>query len=204
MRRYLEKYRQVLVTNYREFVLVGYDAEGAAEPLESYSLAADRDRFWSLAASPRKAATSMASACRVPQARACCAGADRRAAGPRLVPCQLCARSPGPRRGARPARLATTRAALEEALGMNFTGEKGEHFFRSTLVQTLFYGLFAAWVLWAEHHEHGDATARFDWRDRRPAICTSRSCRSSSTTSPTRPSSAPCSSTRCSTGPRTL
>ena len=58
----------------------------------------------------------------------------------------------------------STRKALEEALGMSFSGEKGEHFFRSTLVQTLFYGLFAAWVFWAEHHEHGDANARFDWR----------------------------------------
>src|SRR5665811_1912473 len=60
--------------------------------------------------------------------------------------------------------LANTRAALEEALGMSFSGEKGDHFFRSTLVQTLFYGLFAAWVFWAEHHELGDATSRFDWR----------------------------------------
>ena len=48
---------------------------------------------------------------------------------------------------------------------MEFTGEKGEHFFRRTLVQTLFYGLFAAWVFWAEHHEHGDDEARFRWRE---------------------------------------
>ena len=27
--KYLEKYRQVLVCTYREFVLVGYDADGA-------------------------------------------------------------------------------------------------------------------------------------------------------------------------------
>ena len=48
---------------------------------------------------------------------------------------------------------------------MSFAGERGEHFFRSTLVQTLFYGLFAAWVFWSEHHEHSDATARFRWRE---------------------------------------
>src|SRR5665647_491090 len=59
----------------------------------------------------------------------------------------------------------TTRKALEEALGMSFSGEKGEHFFRSTLVQTLFYGLFAAWVFWAEHHPPTDAQARFRWRE---------------------------------------
>ena len=32
--------------------------------------------------------------------------------------------------------LAAVRGALEEALGMKFEAEKGEHFFRSTLVQT--------------------------------------------------------------------
>lgn len=42
--------------------------------------------------------------------------------------------------------LQTVRAALEEALGMTFTADKGEHFFRSTLVQTLFYRVFSAWV----------------------------------------------------------
>ncbi|HEY5541472.1 MAG TPA: type ISP restriction/modification enzyme, partial [Coriobacteriia bacterium] len=34
-----------------------------------------------------------------------------------------------------------------------------------TLVQTLFYGLFAAWVFWAEHHPPTDAQARFRWRE---------------------------------------
>ena len=32
-------------------------------------------------------------------------------------------------------------------------GNKGEHFFRSTLIQTLFYGVFSAWVLWARRHD---------------------------------------------------
>ena len=48
---------------------------------------------------------------------------------------------------------------------MTFEGERGEHFFRSTLVQTLFYGLFAAWVFWAEQHEPTDTQARFRWRE---------------------------------------
>jgi hypothetical protein len=54
--------------------------------------------------------------------------------------------------------------ALEEALGLKFEGEKGEHFFRSTLVQTLFYGVFSAWVLWSKKHPPMDKRARFDWR----------------------------------------
>ena len=45
--------------------------------------------------------------------------------------------------------LAVVRSALEEALGVRFEGEKGAAFFRSSLVQTLFYGVFSAWVLWA-------------------------------------------------------
>ena len=58
--------------------------------------------------------------------------------------------------------LQAVRAALEEALGMKFTDEKGEHFFRSTLVQTLFYGVFSAWVRW--HKDNPSGRAKFDWR----------------------------------------
>ena len=59
--------------------------------------------------------------------------------------------------------LAAVRDALEEALGMKFTGDKGEHFFRSTLVQTIFYGVFSAWVLW--HRERPDRTDAFNWHE---------------------------------------
>ena len=71
--------------------------------------------------------------------------------------------------------LAAVRSALEEALGIRFEGERGRRFFRSTRVQTLFYGIFSAWVLWARTDaatpEPGrlftgtpDAT-RFRWRE---------------------------------------
>jgi hypothetical protein len=43
--------------------------------------------------------------------------------------------------------LAPLRTALETALGIKFEGKKGDHFFRSTLIQTLFYGVFSAWVV---------------------------------------------------------
>ena len=45
--------------------------------------------------------------------------------------------------------LNAVRTALEDALGIRFEGERGARFFRSTLVQTLFYGVFSVWVLWA-------------------------------------------------------
>ena len=54
------------------------------------------------------------------------------------------------------------RGALEEALGVRFEGDRGERFFHSTLVQTLFYGVFSAWVLWARRTP--PPAGRFDWR----------------------------------------
>ena len=55
------------------------------------------------------------------------------------------------------------RSALEEALGVRFEGERGERFFHSTLVQTLFYGVFSAWVLWAR--QTPPPTDAFRWRE---------------------------------------
>ena len=60
--------------------------------------------------------------------------------------------------------LSLLRSQLEEALGLEFAGEKGDHFFRSTLVQTLFYGVFAAWVLWSRQGDRGvEDRERFEW-----------------------------------------
>ena len=70
-------------------------------------------------------------------------------------------RSPGLSAVTLPA-LETVRTGLEQALGLRFEGPKGEHFFRSTLVQTLFYGVFSAWVQWCKEQPPG-STARFDW-----------------------------------------
>ena len=69
--------------------------------------------------------------------------------------------------------LVTVRSALEEALGMRFEGERGERFFRSTLIQTLFYGIFSAWVLWSREEKNSDGPLfagrynqeRFNWRE---------------------------------------
>jgi hypothetical protein len=60
--------------------------------------------------------------------------------------------------------LSSIRSAPEEGLGLQFKGEKGEHFFRSSLEHTLFYSLFSAWVLWCKMHPANDLSQRFDWR----------------------------------------
>jgi len=56
------------------------------------------------------------------------------------------------------------RHALEGGLGVRFEADRGQHFFRSTLVQTLFYGIFSAWVLWCTEHPVSDR-ALFSWRE---------------------------------------
>jgi predicted helicase len=55
------------------------------------------------------------------------------------------------------------RIAFSQALGMTFEDENGERFFRSSLIQTLFYGVFSAWVLWRS--QHALANERFRWQD---------------------------------------
>src|SRR5690606_39089273 len=58
--------------------------------------------------------------------------------------------------------LAPLRAALEETLGAHFRGERGERFFRATVVQTLFYGVFSAWTLWHREQEALEAEGHAD------------------------------------------
>jgi hypothetical protein len=164
--RYLETYRQVLVTTYREFGLVGYDADGQATTLETCSLADTEAGFWLLAATPRKSAAAQGE--RLTEFLKRCLLRQAPIAAPQELAWFLASYAREARARAEEHDLpnwASTRQALEEGLGMSFSGEKGEHFFRSTLVQTLFYGLFAAWVFWADHHEPADTEARFRWRE---------------------------------------
>ena len=53
LRKYLKLYRQLLVTNFRDFVLVGLDGGGEPKILESYKLAVDEQSFWSAVAHPQ-------------------------------------------------------------------------------------------------------------------------------------------------------
>ncbi|MBU2603990.1 MAG: N-6 DNA methylase [Actinobacteria bacterium] len=163
--RYLERYRRVLVTNYRDFVLVGYDATGRPAQLETYSLAPNEAEFWAQALHPRtmarvhggplteylKRVMLSAAPLAAPEDVAWFLASYARDAKARIEESDLPA-------------LTAVREALEEALGIRFEGEKGEHFFRSTLVQTLFYGIFSAWVLWSQDLPPDDRTARFDWK----------------------------------------
>lgn len=164
--KYWGKYGLVLVTNYRDFVLIGKDAAGNPVKLETLRLAETEQSFWTQAIHPRKAAekcgerfvqylTRMmlhAAPLSSPEDVAWFLASYARDAKARIEDVDLPA-------------LFSVREALEEALGLKFEGKKGEHFFRSTLVQTLFYGIFSAWVLWSKEHPTMDRTARFGWKE---------------------------------------
>ncbi len=152
--RYWKRYGMVLVTNFRAFLIIGKDPEGRPRALESFSLADSAAEFWQLAAHPRKATAEHGERLLEYLRRALLHNAPL--AEPRDIAAILASYARDARLRIESAdipALAGIRQALEEALGLQFEGEKGEHFFRSTLVQTLFYGVFSAWVLWARRRD---------------------------------------------------
>ena len=163
--RYWKQYRLVLVTNLRDFVLVGEDDAGRPEKLESFRLAEGADEFWRSVERPRAFARAAGAALGEYLARAL----SHRAAlaEPKDLAWLLASYArDGLARvdaaGEAPS-LKAVRSALEEALGVRFEGDKGVRFFHSTLVQTLFYGVFSAWVLWAR--QSPPPTGRFNWHE---------------------------------------
>src|SRR5690348_1761490 len=128
--RYLSRYRQVVVTNLRQFILVAHDLDGNPTVLEKYELADSEAGFWSAAARPRqtdgvhgarfaeylKRVMLHAAPIAAPEDVAFFLASYARDALARIEGIELEA-------------LGAIRGALEEALGLKFEGKKGEHFF---------------------------------------------------------------------------
>lgn len=152
--RYWKRYGMVLVTNFRAFALIGKGPTGKPCVLESFELAESDAAFWKLAAYPRKTATEQGDRMLEYLKRVLLHNAPL--AAPQDVAAILASYAHDARlrieHADMPA-LMGLRKALEDALGLHFEGDKGEHFFRSTLIQTLFYGVFSAWVLWARRRD---------------------------------------------------
>ena len=159
--KYFDRYRLVLVTNYREFRLIGENDSRKPAEREFLSLAADEPTFWSMAAHPVKSTREHGTHLGEFLERVMMNAAP-------LTQCEDIAwflasyardalATLEEKEGSN---LAPLRTSLEIALGTKFEGDRGEHFFRSTLVQTLFYGVFSAWVIWAKSGS-GD---KFDWK----------------------------------------
>ena len=163
--KYWGRYKLVLVTNLRDWLLIG-ERTGHRVTLERFRLATDEVSFWALAAHPTKTQTELGDPfqdflARVllhnaplsdPQDLAALLASYAREARYRMDAAGEEATHP----------LEALKKSLETALGMTFAGDKGEQFFRSTLVQTLFYGMFASWVL--RHEAAAADEAPFDWR----------------------------------------
>ena len=163
--RYWSRYGLVLVTNTRDFVLLGEDAEGNPVKLEAFRLAQTSEEFVSKLETPSSFARDVGAGlgeylCRALSHRA-------KLVEPRDLAWLLAsyARDGLARVEAAgdASSLHAVRSALEEALGVRFEGALGAAFFRSTLVQTLFYGVFSAWVLWAR--QTPSPTGSFNWHE---------------------------------------
>ena len=161
---YWDKYRLALVTNTRDFVLLGEDANGNPAKLETFKLAGSEDEFDALLQKPRSFARKVGAGLGEYLCRALSHRATLSEPGDIAWLLASYARDGLARVEASgdPASLSALRSALEDALGVRFEGDRGGAFFRSTLVQTLFYGVFSAWVLWSR--ETPPPTGKFDWR----------------------------------------
>ena len=162
--RYLGLYRLVLVTNTRDFVLVGENAQGNPVKQETLRLAETAAEFELKLQHPRAFASHTGAGLGEYLRRALSHSVS--IVEPKDLAWLLASYArDGLARveaaGDAPS-LHAVRSALEEALGVRFEGERGAAFFRSTLVQTLFYGVFSAWVLWAR--QTPPPAGPFDWR----------------------------------------
>jgi len=164
--KYWNRYGLVLVTNFRDFVLVGRSDDNKPVRLESYRIAESENKFREILEHPQKAAKEQggrfveflrramlhAAPLTEPEDLAWFLASYAREARGRM---EQSANLPA---------LEGLKNAIEEALGMKFEGERGKHFFLATLVQTLFYGVFSSWVLWSREH-WGQPEAKFNWHD---------------------------------------
>ena len=159
---YAQRYGLVLVTNLREFVLVKHITGDMTQVLEHLSLANDEASFWTMTHHARTTAQQHGVRAMEFLKRALMYQAeltDPKDLAWFLASYARDAHTLVDAAGDLPA-LSSLRQSMQQALNMNFVEEKGEHFFRSTLVQTLFYGIFSAWVLW--HHESHPENEHFD------------------------------------------
>ena len=163
--RYLKRYHLVLATNLREFTLVGLDTAGRDVVLEWYPLARTEEEFNHGLETPRAFAREIGAglceylirtlshqaAITEPKDLAWLLASYARDGLARVE-------AAGDTRS-----LDSVRSALEESLGVEFEGDRGTRFFHSTLVQTLFYGIFSAWVLWSRKTRHREEA--FNWHE---------------------------------------
>ena len=168
MRKYLNRYSILIVTNYREFFLFRRKKDGSPEPLEKLIIAEREDLFWEMAekagVSARKHGSRIAeflkrsfaysSSISKPQDVAWFLASYAREALANIEN----AIDDNPDNP-----LNQLRENMQKGIENPFEGTNNaqeDHLFCSTLAQTLFYGMFSSWVAQAKDKEE----VRFDWR----------------------------------------
>ena len=158
--KYFDHYKLVLITNYREFRLIGEDQDGKPSELEKYTLAEKEGEFWLLAAAATATAEQHATHFSEFLRRVLMTAAPlSRAEDIAWFLASYAKDALAILESKDETSLKPLRDALETALGLKFEGKDGDHFFKSTLIQTLFYGVFSAWVVHAKKH-----SSPFDWK----------------------------------------
>lgn len=159
--RYCKRYGLVLITNYRDFLLVGLSDGNGVSPCGRCTLATDAETLWR--SGPATLAKTIGD-----ELIDFLIGTMKRGAPiarPRDLADDLARHAREARRRLERheiAALGPLQQAMEQALGLHFSGPEGEAFFRSSLVQTLFYGLFSGWMLWRQGKHK---TGSFEWRE---------------------------------------
>lgn len=163
VRKYLSKHGVVVISNYREFLLIVEDKDGKQHERDFFSLADSEDEFWKLTSRPRNVSTE---------------GAKRLAGFLRQILMERI-RISDPKEVARNLALFAKKTlerlkdegngslqelheTLEQGIGAKFEGKDAKDVFRSTLVQTIFYGLFSAWVRDGKDGEFRWDNAKYD------------------------------------------
>ena len=167
IRKYVNGYGLAMATNYRQFRLYGRGNDGEPELLEELTISASADDFWEQAQKPQRAArehgthvleflrrslnhTSIISS---PEDVAWFLASYAREA---LANIETVNRSDPDNA------FKSLRDTLKIGLDLPFDGKDGNHLFCSTMVQTLFYGLFSAWVRDGKGGKFGHGSAKWD------------------------------------------
>ena len=155
-KKYLRGYGLVLASNYRQFALVENN-DGNPKELPRFTLADSEDDFWEKVAHPVKTAAEFGGRLCEFLRRALMHNAPINSAADVAKYLASYARETlellenGDKKAMRP-----LRESLASMLSMTFSGEDGDHFFHSTLAQSIYYGLFSAWLQ--------TPGKKFDWR----------------------------------------
>lgn len=164
--RYLRRTGVVLLTNVRGFaLLIGGDAKGDGPVPAQERRVLDTVELWPSSSALKKGAAV------APEAAEALADLVERAvtefaaiAEPESL-ARILARQARRAKESLPKQFSTAvRPLLDDfgkALGIHFEGEEGEEFLRSSLIQTVFYSLFASWTLWQRAGSKGS----FTWHD---------------------------------------